>query len=57
MRRGKYSYDGAFRPMEKQDLPMLAAGILLLAGGSLLLGAEIDQQQEQYREDHGGQQG
>ncbi len=39
MRRGKYSYDGAFRPMEKQDLPMLAAGILLLAGGSLLLGA------------------
>lgn len=38
MRRGKYSYDGAFRPMEKQDLPMLAAGILLLAGGSLLLG-------------------
>ena len=23
MRRGKYSYDGAFRPMEKQDLPML----------------------------------
>ena len=39
MRRGKYSYDGAFRPMEKHDLPMLAAGVLLLAGGSLLLGA------------------
>lgn len=39
MRRGKYSYDGAFRPMEKHNLPMLAAGVLLLAGGSLLLGA------------------
>ena len=34
MRRGKYSYDGVFRPMEKQDLPMLAAGLLLLAEGA-----------------------
>lgn len=34
--KAKIAYPGCFRPLEKPDLPLLAAGILLLGGGSVL---------------------
>lgn len=35
--KAKIAYPGCFRPLEKSDLPLLAAGSLLLGGGGVLL--------------------